>query len=370
MKQRAANGVSIAVFSAATFGISGAFAKPLLDAGWSPGAAVAVRVGGAALVMLIPVLWGLRGRFATLRDTAPTIAVYGITAIALCQLFYFSAVARMSVGVSLLLEYLAPVLIVVWIWVRSRHAPRRLTVVGAVTAMGGLLLVLDLAGGGSLDPIGVAFGLAAAVCLAIFFVMSARVDANLPPLVMAGGGMIVGAVVILVLGLTGIMPFRFAFGTVQLGGSPVSWLVPVAVLILVSTVASYMTGILAAQRLGSKVASFIALTEVMFAVAAAWLILGELPKPIQLVGGLLIVAGVICVRIDEFRRDSRTRGDRMPASGAGLALDHPNDVEPILIGPSASAADTRVRTAPAAGNHAADLAAEASQAQGVGNHQN
>lgn len=306
MESRAVTGVWIALISAATFGISGPFAKSLLEIGWSPGAAVGLRIGGAALVLLVPVLLALRGRWKTLRGNALTLTVYGVTAIALCQFFYFSAVERMSVGVSLLLEYLAPVLIVGWLWIRSRTAPRRLTAAGSVIAMLGLLLVLDLAGEQTLDPVGVMFGLGAAVCLAVFFLMSAKVDDDLPPLVMAGGGMVVGALTILVLGLVGVMPFSFEFQDVTIAGWQTSWIVPVMVLVLVSTVAAYFIGIIAARRLGSKVASFVALTEVLFAVLAAWLVLGELPGLIQLLGGALIVLGVVFVRFDELRSQSTT----------------------------------------------------------------
>ncbi|MHA7209084.1 EamA family transporter [Arthrobacter sp. MDT1-65] len=318
---RPATGLWIALISAAAFGVSGPFAKSLLEIGWSPGAAVGLRIGGAAVVLLVPVLIALRGRWSTMRGNALTITIYGTTAIALCQLFYFNAVQRMSVGVSLLLEYLAPVLIVGFLWLRSRRAPHALTMIGSVTAILGLLLVLDLAGDTRLDPVGVLFGLAAAVCLVVFFLMSARVDDSLPPLVMAGGGMVVGALTILLLGVTNIMPFSFVFTDVQLAGRTYSWVVPVAVLVLVATVAAYVTGIVAAQRLGSKVASFVALTEVMFAVLAAWLILGELPVAVQLLGGLLIVVGVVCVRLDELRS--------APGDEAAAVLDRPSAVEPL-----------------------------------------
>jgi len=321
MTLRPAAGLWIALVSAATFGVSGPFAKSLLEIGWSPGAAVGLRIGGAAVVLLVLALIALHGHWSTVRGNALTITIYGITAIALCQLFYFNAVQRMSVGVSLLLEYLAPVLLVGFLWLRSRRAPHALTIIGSVTAILGLLLVLDLAGDARLDPVGVLFGLAAAVCLVVFFLMSARVDETLPPIVMAGGGMVVAAGTILVLGLTNIMPFRFVFSDVRLAGGTFSWIVPVAVLVLVATVAAYVTGILAAQRLGSKVASFVALTEVMFAVLAAWLILGELPGPVQLLGGLLIVAGVVCVRVDELRSASDGEFEAM--------LDQPSPVEPI-----------------------------------------
>jgi drug/metabolite transporter (DMT)-like permease len=323
MTQRPPSGIWVALLSAATFGVSGPFAKSLLEIGWSPGAAVGVRIGGAALVLLVPVLLSLRGRWSTLRGNALTLTIYGVTAIALCQLFYFNAVARMSVGVSLLLEYLAPVLIVGWLWIRTRRAPHRLTSIGAVVAILGLLLVLDLGAEERLDPVGVLYGLAAAVCLVVFFLMSAKVQDTLPPLVMAGGGMFAGALTILVLGLTNIMPFRFVFADVELAGWQTGWLVPVAGLVLISTVAAYIAGIVAAQRLGSKVASFAALTEVMFAVLAAWLMLGELPGLIQLAGGVLIVSGVVCVRVDELRSTARDR------AVDGDPLDRPNVIEPL-----------------------------------------
>ncbi|WP_028280123.1 DMT family transporter [Arthrobacter sp. H5] len=317
MRSSAVTGLWFAILSAAAFGVSGPFAKSLLEIGWSPGAAVGVRIGGAALVLLVPVLVALRGRWSTLRGNGLTLTIYGVVAIALCQFFYFSAVQRMSVGVSLLLEYLAPILIVGWLWIRSHRAPNRLTAAGSVAAMLGLLLVLDLTGEQRLDPIGVLFGLSAAVCLAVFFLMSAKVDDDLPPLIMAGGGMVVGALTILVLGLLGVMPFTFEFQDVVLAGWQTHWMVPVLGLVLISTVLSYVTGIIAARGLGSKVASFVGLTEVMFAVLASWLMLGELPGPIQLVGGALIVAGVALVRLDELRRPKIS------------AHTQPNAVEPV-----------------------------------------
>jgi drug/metabolite transporter (DMT)-like permease len=71
--------------------------------------------------------------------------------------------------------------------------------------------------------------------------------------------------------------------------------------VVLATVLAYVAGIVAARALGSKVASFISLTEVLFAVLWAWLLLGELPGPIQLLGGVLIVGGVVLVRLDELR---------------------------------------------------------------------
>ncbi len=291
----------LAFVSAAAFALSGPFAKSLFDIGWSPGAAVAVRIGGAAVVLLIPVLVVLVRRWTQVRGSLGRIAIYGIVPIALCQLFYFNAVQHLSVGVALLLEYLSPVLLVAWVWLSTRQRPRVLTVVGAISAMAGLVLVLDLAGGQEVSVEGILWGLAAAVCSAVYFVMSARAGDHVPPILMAGGGMVAGAAMILGLGVTGLLPMTFAFGNPVFAGTQVHWLVPVLGLVLITTVLAYLVGIVATRGLGSKVASFVALFEVLFAVIWAWILLGELPRMIQLLGGVAIMAGVVLVKLDELR---------------------------------------------------------------------
>ncbi|WP_303389728.1 DMT family transporter [Arthrobacter sp.] len=300
-KAMASPALLLAFVSAAAFALSGPFAKSLFDIGWSPGAAVAVRIGGAAVVLLIPVIITLVRRWSEVKGSLGRIAIYGIVPIALCQLFYFNAVQHLSVGVALLLEYLSPVLLVGWVWLSTRQRPRILTVIGAVSAMSGLVLVLDLAGSQKVSVEGILWGLAAAVCSAVYFVMSARSGDNVPPILMAGGGMVAGAAMIIGLGVTGLLPMAFAFGSPVFAGVQVHWLVPVLGLVLVTTVLAYLVGIVSTRGLGSKVASFVALFEVLFAVIWAWLLLGELPRAIQLMGGVAIMFGVVLVRLDELR---------------------------------------------------------------------
>ena len=81
----------------------------------------------------------------------------------------------------------------------------------------------------------------------------------------------------------------------------VSWLVPVTGLALVAAVIAYVAGIGAARLLGAKLASFIGMAEVLFAILFAWLLLGQLPSVVQFTGGVLILAGVTGVRLDELR---------------------------------------------------------------------
>ncbi len=113
--------------------------------------------------------------------------------------------------------------------------------------------------------------------------------------------MAVGAAALIGLGLLGTLPLHATSGEVNLAGHRVSWLVPVVGLSLVAAVVPYVAGIGAARILGARLSSFVGLTEVMFAVLVAWLVLGELPTAVQLLGGFLIVAGVALVRLDELR---------------------------------------------------------------------
>ena len=101
--RRESAGLSLGILSAAAFGTSGAFASSLIGAGWSPAAAVLARITLAAVMLTVPALVQLRGRWPALRRAAPRVTVYGLAGVAGCQLFYFNAVARMPVGVALLL---------------------------------------------------------------------------------------------------------------------------------------------------------------------------------------------------------------------------------------------------------------------------
>lgn len=294
-------GLGLAVLSAATFGTSGAFAASLLEAGWTPGAAVTARVVTAALVLTVPALVVLRRSGASLRRGSRTVTVYGFVAVAGCQLAYFNAVEHLSVAVALLLEYSGALMVVAWLWLRQGQRPRRLTVAGSVVAVLGLALVLDLVGNASVDVVGVLWGLAAAVGLAAYFVLSAGTEDPLPPIVVAWGGLAVGGGALLLAGGVGVLPLAAPRVPVTLLDTQVSWLVPILGLSLLAAVVAYVAGIAAARLLGAKVASFVGLTEVLFAVLFAWLLLDQRLSPVQLLGGVLVVGGIALVRADELR---------------------------------------------------------------------
>ncbi|RIX27541.1 EamA family transporter [Amnibacterium setariae] len=297
-------GLPLAVLAAFAFGVGGPFVRPLLESGWSSTAAVLCRCLGTVLVLAIPALVLLRGRWSVLRRNAWTIVAYGAFAVAGVQLLFYSAITRMSVGGALLIEYLAPVLLVLWTWLRTRRRPGARVIAGCVLAIAGLLLVVDLTGSGRADPIGPMLALIAAVGVAVYYVINARVDPELHPIVLLAASMLVGSVLLLGVAAVGIVPLHFAFGDVLLAGASMPWWVSAGVMVLVSTTAAYLLGIAGGARLGSRVASFVGLLEVLFAVLAAWVLLGDLPAPIQLLGGVLILAGVVLVKLQRERPEA------------------------------------------------------------------
>ena len=292
-------GLGFAFASAASFGLSGSLARGLMDAGWSSAAAVSVRILLAAVVLAPLAVVQLRGRWELLRRNLPLVGVYGLLAVAGCQLAFFNAVERMPVGVALLIEYMSPVAVIGWLWLTRGQRPGPRTIAGALLAIVGLVFVLDLVSGTDVDGIGIIWAFGAMVGVTGYFLISAREDDGLPPVVLAAAGLTVGGAALLALGVVGVLPFAATTVDVDFGGVAVAWWLPVLGLGVVTAALAYVTGIAATRRLGSRLASFVALTEVLAALGFAWVLLGQAPRSIQLLGAALVLLGVVIVKSGE-----------------------------------------------------------------------
>ncbi|WP_313357883.1 DMT family transporter [Microbacterium sp.] len=292
-------GLLVAVGAAFAFGMSGAWARGLIDAGWTPGAAVTARIWVAALVLLVPTLVSLRGRWRQVRRNAGMIITYGLLAVTATQLFYFQAVAVMDVGIALLIEYTAPVAVVLWLWARRGERPSKRSILGAVVAFAGLVLMLDVLTGARLDPGGILWALGAMVGAAAYFVLSGRGDTGLPPIALAGLGLVLGALGLSVAGLVGVLPMTWSTDDVAYRFGTLPWFVPVLAIGVLATAVAYVLGIASTRILGSRLASFVALAEVVAALLFGWMLLGQLPGTVQLIGGALVLAGVVLVKLGE-----------------------------------------------------------------------
>lgn len=328
---RQALGIGLLIIASLAFGTSGAFAKSLLVTGWTPGAVVTWRVVIAAIVMVPVGLWALHGRWELLRRNALQLIAFGLLGVAGAQFFYFNAVAYLSVGVALLLEYLGILFVVLWVWLVRNQRPHPITAAGMAVAVIGLLFVLQVFAGIQLSWIGVMWGVLAGTGLATFYLTSS-VDEHdaLPPLTLAGVGLGVGALTLTTLSATGLISYATARADVTIGSHVVPWWVPILEVGLIAAALAYAVGVAGTRIAGATVSSFLGLSEVLFAVLVAWLVLGELPGLDQALGGILVLLGVVLVKVGEARgaRDSAAEEfslDAVPAADQAVAEPHEAD---------------------------------------------
>lgn len=288
-------GLTALLLSAYLFAASGPLAKVLYGIGWTPGSVALLRLAGATALLSAPTLLALRGRWDEVRRRWKAIMGYGIVAMAGVQIFFFLALEHLSVAVAVLVEMMgAPVLIVVWVWLRTRRFPGAVICAGLVVCLVGMMLVLDFRGA-RMSWLGLALAVAAAGCMAGYFMVSSNQSINLPPIAFTGLGMAVGAVVAVITTLTKLTPAEFVVADVDFAGFAVSWWVP-ALLLLFTTAGAYWLGLIGLRHLGPTLGSFANLTEVPFSTITAWVILGEALTGWQLVGGLVILAGIVLVK--------------------------------------------------------------------------
>ncbi|MFJ4788243.1 EamA family transporter [Streptomyces sp. NPDC088794] len=284
-------GLGLAIGSAIAFGGSGVAAKPLIEAGLDPLHVVWLRVAGAALVML-PV--AVRHR-ALVRRRPALLAGFGLLAVAGVQACYFGAISRIPVGVALLVEYLAPALVLGWVRFVQRRPVTRAAALGVVLAVGGLACVVEVWSGLSFDAIGLLLALAAACCQVGYFVLSdqgsdAGEDAP-DPLGVIAFGLLIGALVLTVVARPWTMDWSVLSGSADMNGTSVSAAVLLVWIVLIATVLAYVTGVVSVRRLSPQVAGVVACLEAVIATVLAWVLLGEHLSAPQIIGGAIVLLG-------------------------------------------------------------------------------
>jgi len=294
------SGIGLALVSALAFGGSGTAAKPLISAGIAPFDMVWLRITGAALVLL-PI--AVRHRRAV-RQRPWLLLGFGLTGVAGVQACYFSAISRIPIGVAMLLEYLAPPLILGYIRFVQRRPVSRAAALGALLAVVGLAFVVEIWSGlGGLSPVGMLLGIGAACCQIGYFMISDagggapggsdRPSSREPvePLAVTAWGLVVGALVMTVLARPWGLPWQVLGHQVAMNGHQVPAALLLAWVVLVATVLAYLTGITSVRLLSPAVAGVVACLEAVVAAVAAWVLLGERLSGSQVFGGALVLFG-------------------------------------------------------------------------------
>jgi drug/metabolite transporter (DMT)-like permease len=306
-------GLGLAIVSAIAFGGSGVAAKPLIEAGLDPLHVVWLRVAGAALVML-PL--AVRHR-ALVRRRPALLAGFGLLGVAGVQAFYFASISRIPVGVALLVEYLAPALVLGWVRFVQRRPVTRAAAVGVVLAVGGLACVVEVWAGLGFDALGLLLALGAACCQVGYFVLSDQGSdsgADAPdPLGVIAYGLLVGAAVLTVIARPWAMDWAVLGGTAHMDGTPVPAVLLLAWIVLLATVVAYVTGVVSVRRLSPQVAGVVACLEAVIATVLAWFLLGEHLSAPQIVGGAVVLAGAFIAQ-----SSAPAKGAPQPVAAGGV----------------------------------------------------
>lgn len=303
--------------SAVAFGGSGVAAKPLIEAGFGPLQVVWMRVAGAALVLL-PV--ALRHRSLPRRRPGLVIG-FGVLGIAGCQALYYVAIARIPVGVAILVEYLGPALLLAWVRFVQRRPVRREAVAGVLLAVTGLACVVEIWSGSAFAPFGLLCAFGAACCQVGYFVLAdhgtgadgigpdgapldgtglddghAPADPAPDPVAVIAHGLIVGTLVLTVFARPWTIAWTSLTRQAALGDRDVPAVLLVGWIVLVSTVVSYLTGVMAVRRLTPQIAAVVSCVEAVVATVLAWFLLGEHLGAAQIAGGLLVLTGAFAAQ--------------------------------------------------------------------------
>lgn len=291
-------GLALIALSSVFFGSSGVIGKPAMLAGLAPEQVAAARILIAAVVLLVGVGLTRPSLLRVRPGEWRLLAAYGLLGVAAVQLFFFIAASRLPVGVAILLEFSSPVLIALWVrFVRGQHLPRAMWA-GVALAMTGLALVCRVTDGIALDTVGLLAGMGAALGSAAYFLLGEHGADTKHPLHVITWGMTFGAAAICCVSQPWEIPLETLTKPAQFG----PWQTPVLSLLiavaLFSTVAAYLTGIMALKHLPASAASVLGLAEPLVATTLAWALLSEELAFVQLIGAVVLLTGAAIVQLN------------------------------------------------------------------------
>jgi drug/metabolite transporter (DMT)-like permease len=287
-------GLTLAFVSSWCFAFSGPMAKYLITAGLAPIEAVWTRMAGAGL-LLLAVLAVVRPQALRIpRGRLPFFGLYALVGVAGVQSLYFVAITRLPVGIALLLEFMAPVMVVAWVRLVRKVRLARAAYLGAVVAVVGLGIVVEAWQGLRLDALGLLLGLLAGACCAGYFIMSDSFGDDVDPLGLIAWGLAGAAVVLAPFARPWNIPWdAFAVSAAPEGGLTLPVLAAYLCMVLIATVFAYILGVNAVRRLSAAVGATVASLEVIAGAVVAWVLLGETLGVFQIVGGVIVLSGAL-----------------------------------------------------------------------------
>lgn len=289
-------GEIMVVIGALLFAVNGSVSKIILNAGMPAVRMTELRSLGALIVLLLYLLIRRPGALRLPVRQLPYLIIYGVAGFAAVQVFYFLAIGRLPVGVGLLFEFTAPVLLVLWArFVKKERVKARMWV-ALVLALSGLALVANVIEGITLDRLGVVFGVLAAFSLAGYYLLGEKGVRMRDPISLTTYGFLFATLFWLIVQPLWTFPWSILDGDLPVGGDLIDISAPgwtlMTYVVLFGTVAPFLLVIAALRYTTPARAGIIGMLEPVSASAVAWLWLGESLSPIQVFGGFVVLVGI------------------------------------------------------------------------------
>ena len=296
-ERRPAVGYAMMIAAALLFALNGTVSKVVLQSGISPLELTQVRATGAFLGFALVLAVTRRQSLRLTRRELPYLVVFGIAGVASVQWLYFVSISRLPIGIALLIEYIAPILIALWAWAVFKEPIRRRIWVALVLAVVGLAVVVEVWSGLTLDGLGVAAALAAAVAYAIYVLMAEHAVKWRDPASLTAFGFLFAALFWAAVQPLWRFPAEQLDESVSLLGHLERYSLPVWLLLLYVVVAGTMITFLlvaaALRHISATRVGIVAMLEPVAASAVAFLWLGESFGAAQLMGGAIVLAAIL-----------------------------------------------------------------------------
>jgi drug/metabolite transporter (DMT)-like permease len=293
---RTGRGYAMAAGAGTLWAVNGPVSKVILASGVSSLRLSEVRSTGAFLGLVIVLLATAPARLRVRRRELPLLAVFGIAGLAFVQWFYFLAIHRLAIGIALLLQYLAPLLVALWARFVLHEPVRRRIWVALVLALTGLALIVDVRGGASLSTAGIVLSLAAAVAYALYLLLAERALAHRDPVSLLAWGFFFASLFWAVVAPWWNFPAHRVGAHVSLLGHLASHELPVwalmAWMIVLGTIAPFLLLVSALRHLPATRVGIVAMLEPVVATAVSWAWLGESLGAAQIAGAAVVLAAI------------------------------------------------------------------------------
>jgi drug/metabolite transporter (DMT)-like permease len=290
-------GYLMASGAAVLWGINGGVSKTILTTGLSSERLAQVRSLGAALGLVAILALTAPNRLRLSRRELPYVATFGIGGLAFVQWFYFLAIHRLAIGVALLIEYLAPLLVALWArFVQHEQVRRRIWVALALAVMGLGLIVNVVGGGVSLSTAGVMFALGGAFAYALYVLLAEHVVGDRDPVSLLAWGFLFASAFWAVLVPWWSFPWPHLTESTALGGHLHTETLPVwllaAWMIVLGTIAPFFLLVSALRHLSATTVGIVAMLEPVVGALVGWAWLAESLGGAQLVGAAVVLAAI------------------------------------------------------------------------------